>query len=263
MIAYTETEHVNVILVDDEIDACRNLQKILLEYVDPGIRISGHAYTTHEAEKKILEHKPDVVFLDIEMPHENAYDFLERISPINFEVIFVTAYDEYAVRAFKLNAVDYILKPISIEEVSASLRKAKDRIAYKKITGEQNQTTNFHYGIKDHSKLDRIRLKDNNGFDIVDFKDILYIEAKGSYSNICFLRDMDTEKNIITSNTLNEYEELFPRDLFFRIHRSFLINCMHVKKVSTEYNSVKMRNKVQLPVSRRRITELMEFFKKK
>jgi len=106
MATISKTAHLNVIIVDDEMDACKNLQKILVEYVDSGINILSIANSTAEAEKQILEHKPDVVFLDIEMPNENAFEFLDRIVEINFEVIFVTAYDEYAIKAFKLNAID-------------------------------------------------------------------------------------------------------------------------------------------------------------
>lgn len=262
MATSSDTSHLKVIIVDDEIDACRNLQKILIEYVDPAINILGLSNNTIDAEKKILEYNPDVVFLDIEMPNENAFEFLGRISPINFEVIFVTAYDEFALKAFKLNAVDYILKPISIDEVSASLKKAKDRISFKKIN-ELYKVEDFYKELKNQVKLNKIRLRDNTGFNIVDLKDILYVEAKGSYSNVRFLDEVDIEKSVITTNTLNEYEELFPEDLFFRIHRSFLINCIHVNKIFANHNSVIMKNKAKLPVSRRRITELMEYFKKK
>jgi two-component system, LytTR family, response regulator len=253
---------LRVIIVDDEIDAGKNLQKILLEYVDPGIHILGVVNGTKDAEKMILQQTPDIVFLDIEMPHENAFDFLERINPVHFEVIFVTAYDEYAVRAFKLNAVDYILKPISIEEVRQAVKKALERIAFRNMMGEKTETGNFHPDLISRSRLDKIRLRDNTGFEIVDFKDILYVEARGSYSSVCFLKDSNTPKNIITGTSLNEYEELFPNDFFCRAHRSYLVNCMHVKKVLADDNSfVIMKNGDKLPVSRRRIPELMEFFK--
>src|SRR6202012_3296754 len=118
--------------------ACINLKNILREYVDREINVVGVANNTREAEKQITRFSPNAIFLDIEMPNENAFHFLTRISPFEFEVIFVTAYDEYAVKAFKLNAVDYILKPISIEEVSNAVTKAKEHIAYKKLIAGQN-----------------------------------------------------------------------------------------------------------------------------
>src|ERR1700740_2529996 len=114
---------LNVLIVDDEMEACANLQHILSEYVDKEINIVGIANNTREAEAAIAKAAPAAVFLDIEMPNENAFHFLERIAPFNFEVIFVTAYDEYAVKAFKLNAVDYILKPISINELNQAVQR--------------------------------------------------------------------------------------------------------------------------------------------
>src|ERR1700689_5825299 len=118
---------LNVLIVDDEMEACDNLKNILMEYVDKEINIAGIANNTREAEAQINNFLPDAVFLDIEMPNENAFHFLSRISPFGFEVIFVTAYDEYAIKAFKLNAVDYILKPISIAELTAAVQKLKEK----------------------------------------------------------------------------------------------------------------------------------------
>ncbi len=106
-------EIIKVLIVDDEKKACSNLRSILSEFVDVKINVAGIAHSGVEAGRLVSEVSPDAIFLDIEMPNENAFEFLARISPFNFEVIFVTAYDEYAVRAFRLNAIDYILKPIS------------------------------------------------------------------------------------------------------------------------------------------------------
>ena len=97
---------LKVLIVDDERKACTNLKNLLLEYVDPALNIAGMANDTREAQIQISKHEPDAVFLDIEMPNENAFQFLERVSPVDFVVIFVTAYDEYAIKAFELNGVD-------------------------------------------------------------------------------------------------------------------------------------------------------------
>ena len=187
-------------IVDDEIDACRNLQKTLVEYIgDPGINIVSMVQNTRLAEALINEHKPDVVFLDIEMPNENAFDFLERIGPVSFDVVFVTAYDEYAIRAFKLNAIDYILKPIGIDEVARAVSRARERMLYKKRSDVKDTYSDIGTNLRTHEKLNKIKLKDNTGFYIVDFKDILYVEAKGSYSFIKFLADDRSEKHILAA----------------------------------------------------------------
>ncbi len=257
---------LNVLLVDDEIEACRNLKTILLEYIDPDINIVGIAHNTAEAEQQLEKHNPDAVFLDIEMPNENAFQFLERVSPIHFEVIFVTAYDEYAIKAFKLNAVDYILKPISISELSGAVAKLKDRLKFKALMHTQNSGNDFSEiskQINSKSKLNRITLKGNNTFDIVDFKDVVYVEALGKYSKVFFVKNTGLAE-VVTSFAISDYEEMLPTDSFYRIHKSYLINCDHIKQIQKdEASSIKVYDKIVLPISRRRFTSLMEFLQTK
>jgi len=259
---HSDHELMNVLIVDDEMEACMNLHAILQEYVDKEINIVGIANNTKEAEKKIHEFAPDAIFLDIEMPNENAFHFLGRISPFDFEVVFVTAYDEYAIRAFKLNAVDYILKPISISELTEAVHKLRDKLRYKQILSENsvpyleisNQVTN-------KTKSQKISLKDNNTIEVVDFRDIYFVEAQGSYVRIMFLKGNEV-KDITLSGSLTDYEELMPNDFFYRIHKSYLINCMHVQKIlKDEYSQVIIKEHFTLPISRRRFAPLMQFLK--
>jgi two-component system LytT family response regulator len=255
---------LSVLLVDDEIEACRNLKSILLEYVDPNINIVGVAHSTAEAEKQLQLHNPDAVFLDIEMPNENAFQFLERVSPIHFEVVFVTAYDEYAIRAFKLNAVDYILKPISITELANAVVKLKDRLRFKSIinTGN-NDFSEVSKQISTKTKLNRITLKGNNNVELVSFKDIIYVEAFGKYSKVFFLKNNGVV-DILTSYAISDYEELLPSEIFYRIHKSFLINCAHIKQIhKDDSTSLTMNYNITIPVSRRRFSSLLEFLQTK
>ena len=253
---------INVLIVDDEKEACANLKNILADYIGEGINVVGKAYNTIEAEKQISKLNPDAVFLDIDMPNENAFHFLERIAPINFEVIFVTAYDEYALKAFKLNAVDYILKPISITELSQSIQKLKEKIKIKKMLNESNRNTSYteiSNLINNKVKSHRITLKDNNVIEVVDFKDIYFIEAQGSYIRVLFIKD-NVVREIIMSGSLTDYEELLPPELFFRIHKSYVINCIHIKKIlKDDYSQVVIKDNYTLPVSRRRYAPLLEF----
>ncbi len=255
---------LNVLLIDDEIEACRNLRSILLEYIDPAINIVGEAHSAAEAEKQLQLHNPDAVFLDIEMPHENAFQFLERVSPIHFEVVFVTAYDEYAVKAFKLNAVDYILKPISIAELTNAVAKLKERIRYKAHFGAAGTDfTEVSKQITSKSKLNKIALKGNNNVEIVAFKDILYIEAFGGYSKVFFLRD-NVLVDMLTSYSIAEYEDMLPSEIFYRVHKSFLINCDHIKKIHKDESPTIILNSAHtIPVSRRRFSALLEFLQTK
>ena len=258
-----DRSRLNLLIVDDEKEACTNLRNILLDYIDADLVIAGIAHNTAEAEKQILLLSPDAVFLDIEMPNENAFQFLNRIGPVSFEVIFVTAYDDYAIKAFRLNAVDYILKPISIGELSNAVRKLKEKVLYKKAVAENKISySDIARQMGTKARPHRITLKDNNNIEVVEFRDIFYVEAQGSYSRILFAKEGET-KEITMSNSIAEYEEILPDDIFYRIHKSYLINCLHVKKILKEDSNYIIINDVfTLPVSRRRYALLLEFLKK-
>ncbi len=253
---------LNVLLVDDELEACENLQNILLEYVDKDINILGYAYNTNEAEEKIMSLHPDAIFLDIEMPNENAFQFLERFSTISFEIIFVTAYDEYAIRAFKLNAVDYILKPINIEDLKKAVEKLKERVTYRKVININARGYNeLAQQINLGKKQSQIILRDNNTWETLSFKSIIYLKAMGSYSKIFYLHQGE-ERNILMSRSISEYEELLPKEAFFRVHRSYLVNCDYIQKLTKdEIPSIILTDKSVLPVGRRRFSELVLFLK--
>jgi two-component system, LytTR family, response regulator len=256
-----QTKNLNVLIVDDEKKACSNLKNILYEFIDSSINVAGMGYSTVEAEVLINNLTPDAIFLDIEMPHENAFSFLERIKPLNFEVIFVTAFDEYAINAFKLNAVDYILKPISINELKTAVQKLKEKIRYKNFIAGSTSYHELSEQVYKKAKPHKITLKGTNTTQVVDFKDIYFLEAHGSYSRILFLKGKEISE-ITMSNPLSEYEELLPADMFFRIHRSYLVNCTHIKKITNDDNNhVLIESNHSFPISRRRYFELIEFLK--
>ncbi len=253
---------VNVLIVDDEKEACDNMRNLLKEYAEDDINIIGIANSTREAETLINKTPPDAIFLDIEMPNENAFQFLERVSPVHFEVVFVTAFDEYAIRAFKLNAVDYILKPISITELIEAIRKLKERVEYKKLMAAgPTSYTDLGKQVSTKTKGQKITLKDGSNIEVVDFKHIFFVEAQGSYSRVLFMKNNVTKEKIM-SVSLSVYEELMPAEMFYRIHKSYLINCVHVKKIiRDEIGQVVINNEFTLPISRRRFAPLIEFLK--
>jgi len=257
-----DAHEIGVVIVDDETGACENLRNLLFEYCGEGINLLGIANNTREAETLVEKVTPDAVFLDIEMPRENAFQFLERISPVTFEVIFVTAYDDYAIRAFKLNAVDYILKPISITELVNATRKLRERVEYKRISvGGAVSYSDMGRQMATKSKLQKLTLKDAGNIEVVDFKNILFLEAHGSYSRVLFLKN-DGVREKIMSTSLSDYEDMLPADIFYRIHKSFLINCQHVRNViRDEVGQVVIHSEYTLPISRRRFGALMEFLK--
>jgi len=256
-----QTKNLNILIVDDEKKACTNLKNILHEFIDNSINIAGMAYSTAEAEVLINKLAPDAIFLDIEMPHENAFSFLERIKPFYFEIIFVTAFDEYAINAFKLNALDYILKPISISELRNAIQRLKEKTKYKKFIAGNTSYNELTEQVYKKARQHKITLKGTNTIHVVDFKDIYFLEAHGSYSRILFLKNKEITE-ITMSTPLSEYEELLPADMFFRIHRSYLVNCVHIKKIQhNNTNHVLLESNHSFPISRRRYFELIEFLK--
>lgn len=255
-------EKINVIIIDDEQEACSNLQNILNEFIEEQINILAFANSTGEAEEKITRLQPDAIFLDIEMANENAFQFLERMQPFQFEIIFVTAYDEYAVRAFKLNAVDYILKPINIAELNEAVKKLSEKLRLKRLL--QHQTPDYGdlaQQMNQKKKQHQIILRDKNDLEVVPFKDVLYVKAMGSYAQIVFLKG-NTEKSLVMSRSIADYEDMLPSDIFFRAHKSYLVNCQFVKKIIREEQlSVELTNTTVLPVSRRRLSDMILFLK--
>jgi two-component system LytT family response regulator len=253
---------LKVIIVDDEPTACDNLKNTLLQYVDCSIDICAIAHNTEEALHHIEQYKPDALFLDIEMPAENAFHFLLRIYPFDFEIIFVTAFDEYAVRAFKLNAIDYILKPISITEIRQATDRLLQKIAYKKLTEERSvEYKELVAQMTGNDVPKKIFLKEQNNVVAVAFTDIYLVEAMGSYSKLNFLRE-GKEQQIVMSHSIADYEELLPKDVFFRIHKSYLINCCYLKKVTKDHCvSIEIKETYHIPVSRRRYPFMLEFIK--
>lgn len=263
-VSLDKQESIRAILVDDEIKACINLENILSNYIaDNRIKVVATAYNTHDAERLIAIHKPHVLFLDIEMPRENAFQFLTRISRVDFEVIFVTAYDQYAIKALKLNALDYILKPISISELQTAVGKLIARIEDNKILSQYEDYNKLPGDIKNSNANNYIKLRGKDSIEIVLFEDILFLEAQGSYSKFHFKSEGNI-KELTMSYAISDYEELLPKDIFFRVHRSFLVNHQLLDCVKVHDNSLMISlGQYQIPVSRRRMNDFLDFYSKK
>jgi two-component system LytT family response regulator len=249
---------INAIIVDDELIACDNLKRILENFIKQPVHILGIANDTSEAEFLIKQTRPDLVFLDIEMPDENGLHFLERIIPFDFEVIFTTAYDSFAVKAFRMNALDYILKPIEIDELENALSKAKQKIDYKNflLSNSNTKKENPELVTDDVNKL---FLRNGNNVEIVEIANIIYIAANLSYTNIFFVRN-EQVKHITMSNSIAKYETLMPPNRFYRIHKSYIINIFYIDKIIKGSSaSLLLKNNIKLPIGRRRYAGLLSF----
>jgi two-component system LytT family response regulator len=214
---------IRTVLVDDEIDSIRVLER-LLETHCPKINIVGKAAGVESAMEIIQASKPDLLFLDIEMTQGNAFDLLNKLKPLNFLVIFVTAFAEYAIRGFKYSALDYLLKPIDIDELVAAVARAAERLQEKNLT---DQLKIFQENIGTYQlNLQKLAVPIPTGLMFVVIRDIIRLEAKGSYTVI----HLQNKEQLLTTRNIKEYEMLLPESIFFRAHNSHIINLLQIKK---------------------------------
>ena len=244
---------LNAILIDDEERARNTLSSLLLNYC-PEISILATCSNVPDGVLAINKHKPDVIFLDIEMPDYNGFELLGFFREIDFDIIFVTAYSEYAVKAFEISAVDYILKPIDIDQLKNSVEKLKQ----KKLHSQMQEQIEL---LKDSYRGDDIRkiaLSMSNGLTFVEVSDIVLLEADGAYTTF-YLKD---GQKFLVSKKLKFYEDILSnRSYFFRTHRSYFINVNFIKTYSRSENAILMENDFSVTISRDRKQEFETLLK--
>ena len=250
---------IRAILVDDELGAIKNLQLILNEHAK-NLEIIGYATSSKDAELKIKMLKPDVLFLDIEMPQESGIDFLKRIQYYDCEIVFVTAYSEYAIQAFKLNAIDYILKPISIKEIIHCVDRLNEIYNIKQNFREtllKERLNQISLNPKNKTEQ-KIILKNKDSVVIVLFEDIISLNADGAYTEFHYLLK-GTPKKSIMSYPLAHYEDILPSIDFLRVHKSFIVNKKYIDKILREPNYVVLTIfQAKIPISKRRVKDILQ-----
>ncbi len=214
--------NIRTVIIDDEPDAVNFIQSIIQEYC-PKLEIVGKANSIRDGSKLIIDKTPDLVFLDVEMPHGTGFDLLANFPQKTFDVIFITAFNHYAIKAIKFSAVDYILKPININEFI----KAVDKVQEKSHSHEY-KSASFHALLENvkSSMPGKLAIPTSDGMEYLNTNEIIRIEADRSYSWF-FLLD---KRKILVSRNLKEYQELLSDRNFFRTHNSHLINLEYVKK---------------------------------
>jgi len=243
---------IRTVIVDDEPKNIRILHGLLQTYC-PQIQITGEADGFHKALELIDSVHPDLLFLDIEMPYGNAFDLLEKIMPVRFEIIFVTAFNDYALKAFKYSALDYLLKPVNIDELKTAVAKAEQKLNQKNIDFQLNNLIN---NIK-KTELQKIALPLVDGLIFVPVSAITYLHAKGSYTDV-HLQNGDVHT---TARTIKDYEDMLSPDIFCRVHHSYLINVNHIKKYSKGRGGlVEMEDGALIEVSIRKKDEFLARF---
>ena len=237
---------LRAIIVEDEKHSRETLKNLLEEFCS-NIKVIDLASNVPEAVEKIESHKPDVVFLDIELQTGTGFDVLSQLTHLNFEVIFTTAFEQYAIKAVKFSSLDYLLKPIDLEELQRAVQKAqvkKNQDIYKK------QLETLMSNLKaQQPRLNKICLATSEGFEFIEVKDIIYCKAEGSYTSF-ILRDKDS---LLVSKHLKAYEDLLLEQDFMRVHNSFLINLKEVKKyIKADGGYIMMNNGDAVNISRSR-----------
>ena len=247
---------IRAIIIDDENSAINVLSMLLKKKCKDDVEVVATSNSPAEGKVLIEQHKPDLVFLDIEMPGMTGIDLIRSLPNPNFHVVFVTAYDAYAVEAFELSAIDYLLKPIGADKVERVVNKIKENI--RKAQSHMNEQL---------KQLERILKINTNGNEnkigvgmadkivFVNIPDILYCEAQGNYTNVVLYDG----KKIVASKTLGDFENQFAGKNFFRIHHSYLINMNRVKEFQRhEGGYVMMENNIKLEVSQRKRKDFLD-----
>ena len=245
---------IKAAIIDDEKHCIKTL-RYQLEKNFKGIEVVFAVSDATEAKVLVEQYKPDIVFLDIEMPVMNGLQFLEQFNPIPFKVIFTTAYDQYAIRAIRLNALDYLLKPVNKEELEIAI----ENYAREKDNTSREQITQLHL-FKEKKVTDTLALSTGQGLFFVKLKDILYLEADDCYTHV-IVKD---GKKFLVSKTLANFDEILTSDpSFFRAHKSYLINLGYIKQyIRGDGGEIIMQDDKHIALSRNNKEDFLNLFTK-
>jgi two-component system LytT family response regulator len=244
---------IKTLIVEDEPGNVRILKNLLTTYC-PQVNILGDAGTVDTAYELIRKSNPELVFLDIEMPGGNAFTLLDRLKPLNFEIIFITAYDNYTLKAIKYSALDYILKPVNIEELILAVNKVSEKINAQQT---QQRIENLLGNINASKKgLQSLAVPANFGYEFIIVNNIIRCEASGKYTFFY----MNDGRKIISVKNLKEYEALLAPEVFFRIHHAHLINIHFIKRYHKTKGIVEMEDSIKIPLAARRRREFLSLF---
>ncbi|MEM0998647.1 MAG: LytTR family DNA-binding domain-containing protein [Bacteroidota bacterium] len=244
---------INCIFIDDESSARKTLKSIIREFF-PELRVVAEAESPREGVQVIRKHAPDLVFLDVELQYGTGFDVLEQLPEVNFQVIFVTAYEQYARRSFRVAALDYLLKPVRISEMKEAIARFRERTAshfpgsaYRKVREE----------FFDPAPGAKLILPESNGFFIVNVEEIIRCESARNYT----IFHLSNATQRVVAKTLKDYEEILLEYGFFRVHKSHLISLNGVRHISRgKQAEIEMINGDRIPISRERKDAFLDQF---
>jgi two-component system, LytTR family, response regulator len=247
---------IKTIIVDDESRSRETILELVKLYCDD-VKIVGQAEDVKSGLLAIRKHKPDLVLLDIKMPDGTGFDLVRQIDQINFKIIFITAYEEYAIKAFKFSALDYLLKPIDPEELTIAIEKVSKSLSNESISGKINEFMTYMDHFRKDGEGKKIILKTSENIYVVDADEIISIESEQNYSRFHLIEG----ESIFVSRTMKDYVPMLEGHTFYRVHQSYIINLNHVKRYHREENICVMSDGSKIPVSYRKKEELFTLFK--
>lgn len=244
---------IRTIIIDDETHCIDRLTGLVNEYHAGAIEILGAYRTAGEGLRAIQTLRPELIFLDIQIHDSTAFDLLRQIKEIDFEVIFTTAFDKYAVEAFRFSAIDYLLKPIAPEELQQSVKRLEKKMAKNETT--QKLDTLFHNFQNIQGASRRIAVPVINGLVFIQVSDIIRCESEINYTTL-FLKD---KQKLTVARTLREFEELLTNANFYRVHNSHLVNLAYIKNYNKGKGGIlTMTDNSQVEVSTRRKEDFLK-----
>ncbi len=242
---------MKAIIIDDEQNCIDSLAFDLQKYCRD-VEVLESCTNPKQGLLAIKKRKPDLVFLDVQMPWMTGFEMLELLDEINFAIIFTTAYDQFAAKAFRISAIDYLLKPIDVNDLKEAVKKAAEKIRQK--SGVEN-ITNLLQNIKQPENNQRIAFPGRDSFEFVEASKVIYAQAEGSYTYV-FLND---KRKLVISKNLSDIEEMLPAELFHRIHHSTLVNLSQVSHLyKSDGGYLVLENGEKLAISKSKKDSLME-----
>jgi len=242
---------LKIIIVDDE-KRIRSSIRHLLEMYFPDSEVLAEAGDIVQAEQEIRKLKPDVVLLDIQMPGGTGFDLIRKLSPVNFKIIFITAFDKYAVQAFKYSALDYLLKPVSPDELVKALEKAKQQKQAEEFTLRLDTFIGNMAGQNREPK--KIVLNTQNTVHVLNLSDIVRCEADRNYTKFYLV----SGKSLLVTGSLKEYDDMLNPSGFFRCHHSHLINLSYIERVEKQNDQLVMKDTSMVPLAVRKKDTLLQ-----
>ncbi|MBD81009.1 MAG: DNA-binding response regulator [Crocinitomicaceae bacterium] len=241
---------MKVLIVDDE-RKIRKAIRSLIEYSSPDVKVIAEANGVKNALEVLNKYHPDLIFLDVRLGDGSGFDLLKNMQSKSIKIVFVTAYDQYAIKAFKFNAIDYLLKPVSEQDLVRSIKRAKEQILFKE------EILRSHQGLLDSiskTSSDRMVIRTAEAIHVIQKADIIRCEADINYT-LFYLID---GRKIVVSKTLKEFENELKNDGFIRIHRSHLVNINMIKSYRrSNQHKMLLTNGIELPVSVRRREQVL------